>query len=89
MKKAPETIGKYLAQFQHLVDSGVEWGAKKLDNIDDSPSNKPTFKNKHAQKAVEGGKTVVKGVGRMGKSYYKEYEVLKKKKDEKHCEKKI
>lgn len=80
MSKIPETIGKYLAQFQDIVDSGVEWGAEKLNNIEDRPSKKPIFKNKHAQKTVEIGKTILKGIGRTGKAYYSEYEKLKKEK---------
>ena len=97
MPKIPETIGKYLAQLQDMIDGIVEYGAKKLDAIDDSPLEKKKddavateVKEKNdiisssVNAGVRIGKVFLKGIGRMGRSYYDEYEKLKEeKRDEK------
>lgn len=82
MSKIPETIGKYLAQFQDMVDRVVEYGAKKLDAIEDTPTKEEEKKEPEtiAEKTVSLCKGFLKGIGRMGKSYYKEYETLKEEK---------
>jgi hypothetical protein len=76
MSKIPEKIGQLFAHIQDTIDNVVASGFKKLNSIEES-DNKKVFKNKYAQKTINTGKTVLKGIGRVGKSYYDEYNKLK------------
>ena len=72
----PKLIGKTFAHLQNSVDNLVTKGFKKLSNFE---KQKPS---KDESKAIEYGRKVAGFFGNMGKSYYKEYDKLKKKKDE-------
>lgn len=82
MSKIPEKFGQLFAHIQDTIDKGVEWGFKKLNSIEDRKDVKDRNgnKNKYTQKCMNTGKIILKGIGRVGKSYYDEYNKLKNKK---------
>lgn len=81
MKDIPEKIGKGFAKVQNFIDLAVETGFKKLNQVNIDNENKKEESNKNVNKAVKLGKNTLKTIGRIGISYYEEYEKLKSKKD--------
>lgn len=79
MSKIPETIGKYAAQVQDIIDRCIEWGFKKASAVSDETEGS---QKKDENPIIGTGKKVVKTTistfGRMGTSYYYEYQRLKK-----------
>lgn len=71
----PKLIGKTFAHLQNSVDNLVTKGFKKLASFE---KQKP---QQDESKAIEYSRKVAGFFGNMGKSYYKEYDKLKKKND--------
>jgi len=72
----PKLIGKTFAHVQNTVDNLVTKGFKKLASFE---KQKP---KKDESTALAYGRKFAGFFGNMGKSYYKEYDKLKKNKDE-------
>jgi len=73
----PKLLGKTVAHLQDGIDTLIAFGMNKLSKFEKS---KPTD---DSNKIIKVSKVVAGFIGKAGKSYYKEYEKLKKGKSDK------
>lgn len=78
MSKIPETVGKYTAQVQDIIDRCLEWRFKKASESSQEPEAKQD-ENLIIGTGKKALKATLSVLGRMGTSYYHEYQRLKKK----------
>lgn len=75
----PKLIGRGLAYLQHGMDTAVKVGAAFMEGIGDESQKviDVPHKNTIGNRALAAGKSLLRFVGKTGKSYFEEYEKLK------------
>lgn len=73
----PGLIGEGFAHLQHGLDRLTEWGFESMKKSAAEPPRKES-KNLFLRELKRFGKISMKTLGKMGTSYYKTYEELKK-----------
>lgn len=81
-KSVAGSIGKGLAIIQDGIDKLAAWAFAKMkdaEKIDTPKSSKKIEKNEYWEKLKVAGKKTFGFIGRVGESFYENYEELKKK----------
>ncbi|MBM3231092.1 hypothetical protein FJZ28_02075 [Candidatus Peregrinibacteria bacterium] len=75
----PKVIGTGLAYVQHGIDTAVKVGVGFLEGLGGEQAIVSAQKRTIPERAAHVGKTFLRFVGRIGSSYFEEYEKLKRK----------